>query len=222
MEAAKRAVLQKTRPLALSFFVPALDGVVHAGERVLVEGGIYGEVCAFAPDLRAVPNEAWEHFSASDVRALQVHSAGMVQLRRLEVVGLVDRVDDEDTRKLAKGMLEVAPNFDHAALWWVPVESIEAVVIKLSFVGVPRPCFTSPSLDLCTGSRCRARLDRQSFEKLCRPASETRSQARAPRRDHTRPGRQDAGRPDTQSSVGGPLRRRNAGPDVGGDGRSSR
>ena len=55
----------------------------------------------------------------------------MVQLRRLEVVGLVDRVDDEDTRKLAKGMLEVAPNFqvDHAALWWVPVESIEAVVI---------------------------------------------------------------------------------------------
>tara|TARA_B100000475_G_scaffold81534_1_gene58798 strand:+ start:85 stop:258 length:174 start_codon:yes stop_codon:yes gene_type:complete len=54
----------------------------------------------------------------------------MVQLRRLEVVGLVDRVDDEDTRKLAKGMLEVAPNFDHAALWWVPVESIEAVVIN--------------------------------------------------------------------------------------------
>jgi len=47
------------------------------------------------------------------------------------------------------------------------------------------------------------------------------SQARAPR-DHTRPGRQDAGRPDTQSSVGGPLRRRNAGRDVGGDGRSSR
>jgi hypothetical protein len=46
--------------------------------------------------------------------------------------------------------------------------------------------------------------------------------ARAPRRDHTRPGRQDAGRPDTQSSVGGPLRRRNAGRDVGGDGRSSR
>jgi hypothetical protein len=54
----------------------------------------------------------------------------MVQLRRLEVVGLVDRVDDEDTRKLSKGMLEVAPNFDHAALWWVPVESIEAVVIN--------------------------------------------------------------------------------------------
>ncbi|KAH8084428.1 hypothetical protein JL720_7921 [Aureococcus anophagefferens] len=68
-----------------SFFVLALDGVVHAGERVLLDGGIYGEVCAFAPDLRAVPNEAWEHFSASDVRALQVHSAGMVQLRRLEV-----------------------------------------------------------------------------------------------------------------------------------------
>ena len=149
MEAAKLAVLQKPRPLAQSFFVLALDGVVHAGERVLLDGGIYGEVCAFAPDLRAVPAKAWEHFSASDLHSLQVHSAGMVQLRRLEVVGLVDRVDDEDTRKLAKGMLEVAPNFDHAALWWVPVESIEAVVIKLSFVGFPRPCFTLPSLELC-------------------------------------------------------------------------
>ena len=76
MEAAKLAVLQKPRPLAQSFFVLALDGVVHAGERVLLDGGIYGEVCAFAPDLRAVPNEAWEHFSASDrdVRApLQAH-----------------------------------------------------------------------------------------------------------------------------------------------------
>jgi hypothetical protein len=35
--------------------------------------------------------------------------------------------------------------------------------------------------ELCTGSRCRARLDRQSFEKLCRPASETRSEARSSR-----------------------------------------
>jgi hypothetical protein len=120
--------------------VPVLDGVVHAGERVVLEGGIYGEVCAFAPDLRAVPNEAWEHFSASDVRALQVHSAGMVQLRRLEVVGLVDRADDEDTRKLAKGMLEVAPNFAERACWWVPVESIEAVVI------VPRRAARSPTV----------------------------------------------------------------------------
>jgi hypothetical protein len=120
MEAAKLAALQKTRPLALSFFVPALDGVVHAGERVLLEGAIYGEVCAFAPDLRAVPsaNEAWEHFSASDVRALQLHSAGMVQLRRLEVVGLVDRVDDEDTRKLAKGsclILRVIPEVTYSS-----------------------------------------------------------------------------------------------------------
>ena len=37
MEAAKLAVLQKPRPLAQSFFVLALDGVVHAGERVLLE-----------------------------------------------------------------------------------------------------------------------------------------------------------------------------------------
>ena len=77
MEAAKLAVLQKPRPLAQSFFVPALDGAVHAGERVLLDGGIYGEVCAFAPDLRAVPNEAWEHFSASDVH-------GTLQLRSMQ------------------------------------------------------------------------------------------------------------------------------------------
>ncbi|EGB01702.1 hypothetical protein AURANDRAFT_69579, partial [Aureococcus anophagefferens] len=93
---------------------------------ILAAGG------SFDYELHVLDNaKAWEHFSASDLHSLQVHSAGMVQLRRLEVVGLVDRVDDEDTRKLAKGMLEVAPNFqvDHAALWWVPVESIEAVVI---------------------------------------------------------------------------------------------
>ena len=147
MEAAKLAVLQKPRPLALSFFVPVLDGVVHAGERVLLEGGIYGEVCVFAPDLRAVPAKAWEHFSASDLHSLQVHSAGMVQLRRLEVVGLVDRVDDEDTRRLAKGMLEVAPNFAESACWWVPVESIEAVVIVAHAhdVASPRRLATSRS-----------------------------------------------------------------------------
>ena len=79
MAAAKLADLARPRPLEQCCRVPALDGLLWAGERVRLEGGVYGEVVCFATDLRSVPDAAWAHYSEGDIKALRRRSCGMVQ-----------------------------------------------------------------------------------------------------------------------------------------------
>ena len=51
MAAAKLADLARPRPLEQCCRVPALDGLLWAGERVKLESEVYGEVVCFTTDL---------------------------------------------------------------------------------------------------------------------------------------------------------------------------